>query len=147
MTTSDFESQTPHDVTVLGCVQSHRFFQHIVVTYTKRAKVHFSPLGIPLSAVRQDMNARRSHSLSPKRSLEPTMERMCFFIQIYEGKELDYDKRHDELWPEMAQALTNCGWINYSLFREGTLAIGYVECIPNAATALATTAKQHIVPA
>lgn len=63
------------------------------------------------------------------------------------SEELEYDECHDELWPEMAQALTNCGWINYSLFREGTLAIGYVECIPNAATALATTAKQHVVPA
>ncbi len=75
------------------------------------------------------------------------MERMCFFIKIYEGKELEYDKRHDELWPEMAQALTDSGWTNYSLFREGTLVIGYVECIPDVATALEKMGKQDIVPA
>ena len=75
------------------------------------------------------------------------MERMSFCIKLYEGRELEYDKRHDELWPEMAQALTKCGWTNYSLFREGTLVIGYVECIPDAATALEKMGKESIVPA
>ncbi len=80
------------------------------------------------------------------RRLTESMERMCFFIYIYDGKEAEYDKRHDELWPEMAQALTECGWTNYSLFREGTLVIGYVECIPDAATALEKMGKRHVVP-
>ena len=75
------------------------------------------------------------------------MERKCFYIKLYEGKELEYDKRHAELWPEMAQALTECGWTNYSLFREGTLVVGYVECIPDAATAQEKMGKQSIVPA
>jgi L-rhamnose mutarotase len=63
------------------------------------------------------------------------MERLLFFIYLYEGKEAEYDKRHDELWPDMAQALTECGWTNYTLFRNGTTVVGYCEAVPNVATA------------
>jgi L-rhamnose mutarotase len=63
------------------------------------------------------------------------MERLLFFIYLYEGKEAEYDKRHDELWPDMAQALTDCGWTNYTLFRNGTTVVGYCEAVPDVATA------------
>ena len=73
------------------------------------------------------------------------MERLLFFIYLYEGKEAEYDKRHDELWPDMAQALTDCGWKNYSIFlneKEGTL-IGYCE-VDNFAAAQAKMSKMDV---
>jgi L-rhamnose mutarotase len=41
----------------------------------------------------------------------------------------EYRARHQNVWPEMRQALTDAGWQNYSLFLtdSGTL-IGYLEC-------------------
>ena len=63
------------------------------------------------------------------------MERLLFFIYLFEGKEAEYDKRHDELWPDMKQALTDSGWTNYTLFRNGTTVVGYCEAIPDVATA------------
>jgi L-rhamnose mutarotase len=63
------------------------------------------------------------------------MERRAFLIHIYPGTEAEYDRRHDEIWPEMESALSNSGFTNYSLFRSGTTVIGYLECIPNVATA------------
>jgi L-rhamnose mutarotase len=63
------------------------------------------------------------------------MERRAFFIHIYPGKEAEYDKRHDEIWPDMERALTSSGFTNYSLFRSGTTILGYVECVPTIAQA------------
>lgn len=65
------------------------------------------------------------------------MERVCFSFELFEGKEAEYKKRHDEIWPELVQAIQDAGLKNYSLFRRGTLVIGYVEAHPNAATAFA----------
>jgi len=40
----------------------------------------------------------------------------------------EYRQRHEQVWPEMLQALTDTGWRNYSLFlREDGLLIGYLE--------------------
>jgi L-rhamnose mutarotase len=41
----------------------------------------------------------------------------------------EYKARHEQVWPEMLQALRETGWHNYSLFLtdDGQL-IGYVEC-------------------
>lgn len=55
------------------------------------------------------------------------MARMCFSFDIYEGKEAEYKKRHDEIWPEMVADITNAGFKNYSLFRRGTTVVGYFE--------------------
>ena len=39
-----------------------------------------------------------------------------------------YIKDHEAVWPEMQQALVECGWHNYSLFfRADGFAIGYYE--------------------
>jgi L-rhamnose mutarotase len=63
------------------------------------------------------------------------MERMCFTFDIEAGSEEEYKRRHDEIWPDMAQALRDSGLRNYTLFRRGTTIIGYVECHPDRATA------------
>ena len=63
------------------------------------------------------------------------MERRLFLIEIYPGTEAEYDKRHDEIWPDMVEALRKSGFSNYSLFRSQTTVIGYVECLPDIKTA------------
>jgi L-rhamnose mutarotase len=40
----------------------------------------------------------------------------------------EYKQRHEHVWPDMLQALTDVGWRNYSLFlRDDGLLIGYLE--------------------
>ncbi len=65
------------------------------------------------------------------------MERLCFVIHLAPGAEAEYDRRHDELWPDMREAIVAAGFTNYSLFRRGSEVIGYSECVPDVATVLA----------
>ncbi|WP_036096018.1 L-rhamnose mutarotase [Listeria floridensis] len=44
------------------------------------------------------------------------MERIASIMYLYEGNQAEYKKRHDELWPEMEQALKAHGASNYSIF-------------------------------
>lgn len=74
------------------------------------------------------------------------MERLCFFIELHEGAEEDYERRHDEIWPEMRDAVSAAGYTNYTLFRRGLTVIGYAECVPDVATVLANMAKAEVTP-
>lgn len=44
------------------------------------------------------------------------MEKIAFVMQLKPGFEQEYKKRHDELWPELASALTEAGISDYSIF-------------------------------
>jgi len=56
------------------------------------------------------------------------MERVCFLLRVRPEMLTEYKRRHEHVWPEMLQALTETGWRNYSLFlREDGLLIGYLE--------------------
>jgi L-rhamnose mutarotase len=55
------------------------------------------------------------------------MERFCFTFEIREGTEAEYKKRHDEIWPEMLEALRKAGVRNYNIFRHGLTLFGYFE--------------------
>jgi len=63
------------------------------------------------------------------------MERYCFTFELIEGREDEYKRRHDEIWPELVRALKDAGISNYTLFRRGRHVIAYCECEPDAATA------------
>ena len=65
------------------------------------------------------------------------MERACFTFELLPGAEREYQRRHDEIWPEMVTALKASGFANYTLFRRGTTIVAYVECHPDRATAFA----------
>lgn len=65
------------------------------------------------------------------------MERLCFTFEIRPGTEDEYKRRHDEIWPELVEAIKDSGFENYSLFRSGTTIVAYVECYPDVATAFA----------
>ena len=44
------------------------------------------------------------------------MQRVAFKMKLKAGFEAEYKKRHDEIWPELSQALTNAGVSDYSIF-------------------------------
>lgn len=55
-------------------------------------------------------------------------QRVCFTLQIKPDRVAEYRARHRDVWPEMATALDEAGWHNYSIFvRDDGLLIGYVE--------------------
>ena len=44
------------------------------------------------------------------------MERVAFKMKLFKGKELEYKKRHDEIWPELSELLDEKGVREYSIF-------------------------------
>ncbi len=57
------------------------------------------------------------------------MQRLSFLIHLKPGADpVEYKRRHDELWPEMADALRGAGIHNYSIFRHGDTLFAYLEC-------------------
>jgi L-rhamnose mutarotase len=44
------------------------------------------------------------------------MDRLAFKMQLYRDQADEYKRRHDELWPELAQLLKDCGIQDYSIF-------------------------------
>ena len=44
------------------------------------------------------------------------MPRVGFTMKLFAGKEEEYRKRHDEIWPELSELLKKQGISNYSIF-------------------------------
>lgn len=57
--------------------------------------------------------------------------RGAFLFSILKGTEEAYDRAHVEIWPELAAAILDSGYRNYSLFRRGTEVICSCECVPS----------------
>jgi L-rhamnose mutarotase len=56
------------------------------------------------------------------------VKRFSFLMRIRPELKAQYQKRHDELWPDMARAITESGIKNYSIFFRGDgLLFGYFE--------------------
>jgi L-rhamnose mutarotase len=72
------------------------------------------------------------------------VERLCFTFEIKPGTEDEYKKRHDEIWPELVEAIKDAGFANYSLFRRGTQIVAYAEVEPDAETAFAKLAPLEV---
>jgi L-rhamnose mutarotase len=61
-------------------------------------------------------------------SPEDKLQRICFTLQVKPSRIEEYKSRHNDVWSEMRQALSEAGWHNYSLFlRDDGLLVGYVE--------------------
>jgi L-rhamnose mutarotase len=72
------------------------------------------------------------------------MQRVCFLLKVKQDKLEEYKRRHQEVWPEMLDALRETGWHNYSLFlRDDGLLVGYVET-PDFQAALDGMAKREV---
>ena len=72
------------------------------------------------------------------------MQRVAFMLKVKQEKMEEYKKHHENIWPEMLEALSEAGWHNYSLFmtEEGVL-FGYVET-PDFDQALAKMAETDV---
>ena len=56
------------------------------------------------------------------------MKRIGFLLKVKEDTLDEYKRHHEEVWPEMLDALRRHGWHNYSLFmRDDGLMFGYFE--------------------
>ncbi|MBE5832019.1 MAG: L-rhamnose mutarotase [Butyrivibrio sp.] len=57
------------------------------------------------------------------------MIRKAFKMKLYPGMEQEYEKRHNELWPEMKEMLHEYGGHNYTIFldKETLVLYGYIE--------------------
>lgn len=56
------------------------------------------------------------------------MERRIWKAHVHPGKLEDYIRCHDQIWPEMVEALRSAGIQNYSIWNNGDELIGYYEC-------------------
>ena len=72
------------------------------------------------------------------------MQRYCFTMTIRPGQEAEYERRHQEVWPELVTALRENGVSNYSLFRQGNRVIAYAECEPDGPTAFGAVARTDV---
>jgi len=73
------------------------------------------------------------------------MERYAWKARIIDGKKDDYIRRHDEIWPELKDVLTQAGIVNYSIWLTGNDLFGYYECTQGAAHAAKTQAESEVV--
>jgi L-rhamnose mutarotase len=88
-----------------------------------------------LPRVNRIRHTRNRFHLPSTPAQERPVERICFSFEIYPGQEAEYKRRHDEIWPELVEAIKASGFANYSLFRRGLEVVAYVECEPDVATA------------
>ena len=55
------------------------------------------------------------------------MQRIAFVMQVRQGQESEYRRRHQAVWPEMLRALKDAGCSNYSIFMRGRELFAYLE--------------------
>ncbi len=58
-----------------------------------------------------------------------TTQRVCFLLHLNPDRVEDYLAAHQQVWPDMLDALQAAGWCNYSLFlsQGDGLVVGYLE--------------------
>ena len=56
------------------------------------------------------------------------MERYAWKATVLPGKLEEYIYRHDNIWPEMKQVLSDAGIRNYTIWNVGNELFGYYEC-------------------
>ena len=79
------------------------------------------------------------------RQRSDVMERYAWKAKLKEGKRAEYQRRHDEIWPEMKELLKSAGLCNYSIWNVGDDLFGYYECEKGIAFATEVQAKSPIV--
>ena len=57
------------------------------------------------------------------------MARLAFKMKLHKGLEAEYEKRHNELWPELHSLLKETGIQEYSIFldKETNFLFGYLQ--------------------
>jgi len=73
------------------------------------------------------------------------MDKYAWKGRIRPGMMAEYRRRHDALWPEMAQVLREAGIHNYSIWTDGEVLFGYYECSQGIVHAQQVQAKSPVV--
>ncbi len=64
------------------------------------------------------------------------MKRVAFKMKLKPGCEAEYQKRHDEIWPELSSVLSEAGVSDYSIFLDAeTLVLFAVQKLSDNSTA------------
>ncbi len=58
----------------------------------------------------------------------------AWVLHVRPGYEVEYQRRHDALWPDMCRELTAAGITQYHIFRHGLTLFGYFETADLTAT-------------
>lgn len=56
------------------------------------------------------------------------MEKYSWKATVIDGKLEEYQKRHNEIWPELLEVLKEAGIKNYTIWNVGNELFGYYEC-------------------
>ncbi len=56
------------------------------------------------------------------------MEKYAWKAKIIDGKQEEYIKRHNEIWPSLVKVLKEAGICNYTIWMTGDEVFGYYEC-------------------
>ena len=73
------------------------------------------------------------------------MKRVGFQFKVRKDRLDEYKEQHNQVWPEMLDALRKTGWHNYTLFmRPDGLIFGYFETDADLATAQAKMAAKDV---
>ena len=73
------------------------------------------------------------------------MERYAWKAKILDGMREEYIRRHDDIWPELKDLLSEAGIKNYSIWLTGNDLFGYYECTDGIEHAAKTQANSEIV--
>lgn len=73
------------------------------------------------------------------------MQRVGFMLRVKADLIEEYKRRHENVWPEMLEALNRTGWHNYTLFmgNDGRL-FGYFETPEDFQTALEGMSREPV---
>lgn len=73
------------------------------------------------------------------------MKRVGFMLKVKQELIDEYKEHHENVWPEMLEALRSTGWHNYSLFmRDDGMLFGYFETPESLAAAQAGMADTEV---
>src|SRR5947208_7319816 len=73
------------------------------------------------------------------------MKRVGFVLKVKPERLEEYKRHHEQVWPEMLQALRDAGWHNYSLFlNDDGLLFGYFETPESLQAAQAGMAREEV---
>jgi L-rhamnose mutarotase len=73
------------------------------------------------------------------------MKRVGFLLKVQQDKLDEYKAHHQNVWPEMQEALQRTGWRNYSLFlRPDGMLFGYFEAEESFEASLAGMAQEEV---
>jgi L-rhamnose mutarotase len=73
------------------------------------------------------------------------VKRIGFVLEVRPELIPEYRRRHEEVWPEMLEALSRTGWHNYTLFmRPNGTVFGYFETPGSFAAALDGMSREEV---